>query len=85
MSDVFVRTSTRKKDVALDVELAGVKQAGQVHFVADMLDEKGEVEKSFNGGRGGGGQGYRRRSLSPGPGRTRACGTWTSPIFTRCG
>ncbi len=47
VSDVFVRTSTRKKDVALDVDLSGVKQAGRVHFVADMLNEKGEVEKSF--------------------------------------
>jgi len=47
VSDVFVRTSTRKKDIALDVDLAGVKQVGRVHFVADMLNEKGEVEKSF--------------------------------------
>ncbi|HEX5482577.1 MAG TPA: beta-galactosidase [Terriglobia bacterium] len=46
-SDVFVRTSTRKKEIALDVELAGVKRAGRVHFVADILNEKGEVEKSF--------------------------------------
>ena len=48
VTDVFVRTSTRQKNVSLDVELTGVKQAGQVHFVADMLDEKGNVEKSFN-------------------------------------
>ena len=47
VTDVFVRTSTRKKTVSLDVELSGVKQAGRVQFVADMLDEKGEVEKSF--------------------------------------
>lgn len=47
VTDVFVRTSTRKKDIALDVDLAGVKQAGPVHFVADMHNEKGEVEKSF--------------------------------------
>ncbi len=47
VSDAFVRTSTRKKDVALDLDLSGVKQAGRVHFVADMLNEKGEVEKSF--------------------------------------
>jgi beta-galactosidase len=47
VSDAFVRTSTRKKDVALDVDLSGVKQAGRVHFVADMLNEKGAVEKSF--------------------------------------
>ena len=47
VTDVFVRTSTRKKEVSLDVELTGVKQAGRVQFVAEMLDEKGEVEKSF--------------------------------------
>jgi beta-galactosidase len=48
VTDVFVRTSTRKKDVALDVELAGVKQAGSVRFTADMLNEKGQIEKSFS-------------------------------------
>ncbi len=47
VTDVFVRTSTRKKDISLDVELTGVKQAGPVQVVADMLNEKGDVEKSF--------------------------------------
>jgi beta-galactosidase len=47
VTDVFVRTSTRKKEIALDVELTGVKQAGPVQVVADMLNEKGEAEKSF--------------------------------------
>jgi beta-galactosidase len=47
VTDVFVRPSTRRQDVSLDVELAGVKQAGRAHFVAEMLDEKGAVEKSF--------------------------------------
>jgi beta-galactosidase len=47
VSDVFVRTSTRNKNLALDVDLSGVKQAGRVNFIADMLNEKGEVEKSF--------------------------------------
>ncbi|HEY5914727.1 MAG TPA: sugar-binding domain-containing protein [Verrucomicrobiae bacterium] len=47
VTDVFVRTSTRKKAIALDVELTGIKQAGAVQVVADMLNEKGEVEKSF--------------------------------------
>jgi beta-galactosidase len=47
VTDVAVHTSTRKQNISLDVELTGVKQAGQVHFVADMLDEKGNVEKSF--------------------------------------
>ncbi|MGA2034799.1 MAG: sugar-binding domain-containing protein [Thermoguttaceae bacterium] len=47
VTDVFVRPSTRKKDVALDVELAGVEQTGRVQFVAEMLDMHGSVEKSF--------------------------------------
>jgi beta-galactosidase len=47
VTDIFVRTSTRKKEVALDVELTGVKQAGSVHLVAEMLDEKNKVEKRF--------------------------------------
>ncbi|MGA9061693.1 MAG: sugar-binding domain-containing protein, partial [Terracidiphilus sp.] len=47
VGDVFISTSTRKNAVALDVDLSGVKQADQVHFVADMLNEKGAVEKSF--------------------------------------
>lgn len=51
VTDIFVRTSTRKKEVSLDVELTGVKQAGPVRFVADMLNEKGEIEKSFNASR----------------------------------
>ena len=47
VTDVFVRTSTRKKEVYLDVELTGVKQTGRVQFVAEMLDDKGTLEKSF--------------------------------------
>ncbi|MGE5610772.1 MAG: sugar-binding domain-containing protein [Bacillota bacterium] len=47
VTDVFIRTSTRKKNVAVNVELSGVTQAGPIEVVADMLDEKGEVEKSF--------------------------------------
>lgn len=47
VTDVFVRTSTRKKEVSLDVELTGVKKAGLVSFAAEMMDENGTVEKSF--------------------------------------
>jgi beta-galactosidase len=47
VTDVFVRTSTRKKEISLDVELTGVKQSGRVEIVTDMLNEKGEVERSF--------------------------------------
>lgn len=48
VSDVFVQTSTRQKQVKLDVELTGITQAGQLAFVADMLNEKGEVERQFH-------------------------------------
>ena len=48
VGDVFVRTSIRKKEVALDVELVDVKQAGKVQFVAEMLDSKGAVEQTFS-------------------------------------
>lgn len=47
VTDVWVRTSTRKKNISLDVELSAVKQAGSIQVVADMLNEKGVVEKSF--------------------------------------
>lgn len=48
VSDVFVRTSTRRTEIALDVELSGIKQEGEVQVSAEMLNERGEVEKSFN-------------------------------------
>ncbi|MGO9209503.1 MAG: hypothetical protein ACLP2H_05240 [Terriglobales bacterium] len=47
VTDVFVRTSTRNKAFSLEVELRGVKQAGTAQVVADVINEKGEVEKSF--------------------------------------
>jgi beta-galactosidase len=49
VTDVSVRTSTRKKEVSLNVELAGIRQAGRAEFVAEMLDGKGAVEKTFTG------------------------------------
>lgn len=47
VTDVFVRTSTRKNSIALDIDLRGLNQTGQLHFVADMLNEVGSVERSF--------------------------------------
>jgi beta-galactosidase len=49
ISDVFVQTSTRNKQVKLDVELADVTQNGQVQLVAQMVDEKGKIEQNFTG------------------------------------
>ncbi|HWV98481.1 MAG TPA: hypothetical protein VNZ64_02195 [Candidatus Acidoferrum sp.] len=47
VTDVFVHTSTRNRTIALELELSGIKEAGPVHVIADMLTEKGELEKSF--------------------------------------
>ena len=49
ISDVFVQTSTRNKQVKLDIELKDVTQNGQVQLIAQMLDEKGKVEQNFTG------------------------------------
>ncbi|MEG4631332.1 beta-galactosidase [Microcoleus sp. AR_TQ3_B6] len=49
ISDLFVQTSTRKKQIKLDVELKDVAQNGQVELIAQMLDEKGKVEQKFTG------------------------------------
>lgn len=46
VSDVFVQPSTRQKRVTLDVELAGVRQAGPVRLSARMV-RNGRVEKTF--------------------------------------
>ena len=48
VEDVFVKTSVRRKTLGLEVELAGAS-AGPVRVEADVLNEKGEVEKTFVG------------------------------------
>ncbi|HEV7300719.1 MAG TPA: hypothetical protein VGN72_15240 [Tepidisphaeraceae bacterium] len=48
VADVYVRPSTRQQKVDVDVELAGVTRAGEVKIVAEMHDEQGKVEKTFN-------------------------------------
>ena len=47
ISDVFIQPSTRKKQIELDIEITGITQAGKVKFVAQMLNEKGEIEQEF--------------------------------------
>ncbi len=84
VSDLFVRTSTRKKEIAIDVDLTGVKQAGPVQVVADMLDEKGNLEKSFKASAEWLPR-RRRPWCSHGPGPTRGSGMWASPISTPFG
>ena len=47
LDSVFVRTSTRTQTVALDIEVTGVTTAGEAQVAAEMLDEKGTVERTF--------------------------------------
>lgn len=47
VSDVFVQTSTRRKQLKLDVEVSDVTAAGPVQFVAKLMDGKGKEERRF--------------------------------------
>jgi beta-galactosidase len=51
IGNIFVRTSTRQKQLALEVELAGVAQNGSVYFTAVVLNEKGHEERRFESNR----------------------------------
>ena len=47
INDVFIQTSTRNKNIKLDIELAGISQTSTVNLIAKMLDETGKVEQEF--------------------------------------
>ncbi|MGD0497897.1 MAG: beta-galactosidase [Bryobacteraceae bacterium] len=47
IDSIYVRPSTRQKQLALEVELTGVAQSGNVRFTAVALDEKGREERRF--------------------------------------
>ncbi len=47
VSDVFVQTSTRKKQLKLDVEVSDVTAAGPVQFIAKVMNARGQEEKRF--------------------------------------
>lgn len=47
ISDVFVKTSTRLKVFALDVEVCGLTNSGELKITARILDEKGSQERLF--------------------------------------
>ncbi len=47
ISDVYIKPSTRRKELGTDVELSGVTQSGPVQIVARLLDENGSEEKRF--------------------------------------
>lgn len=47
ISDVFIQASTRKKQIELDIELTDITQTDTVKIVAQMLNEKGDLEQEF--------------------------------------
>jgi beta-galactosidase len=47
VSDVFVQPSVRRNELTVDVELTGVTTAGTANWTAELVDEKGRVEKTF--------------------------------------
>lgn len=47
IDDVFVITSIRENEVTIRVEVDGVPEGTELSLTAEMLDEKGKVEKSF--------------------------------------
>ncbi|HEX8832803.1 MAG TPA: glycoside hydrolase family 2 TIM barrel-domain containing protein [Abditibacteriaceae bacterium] len=47
VSDVYIKPSTRKKQLGVDIELSGVTQAGPIQLVASLRDENGREEKRF--------------------------------------
>ncbi len=49
ISDVFVQTSTRRKELKLDIEVSDLTAAGPVQFTAKLLDAKGMEERRFQG------------------------------------
>jgi beta-galactosidase len=83
VSDVFVKPSTRQKKLTLDIELASVRQAGPVGVTAELLDEKGKVEKTFTGNVHAKAAGCSASRL-PSTGTTHGCGISTSRTCTRC-
>ncbi|MCX7967126.1 MAG: carbohydrate binding domain-containing protein [Armatimonadetes bacterium] len=47
ISDVFVQTSVRRKELTVSLELANVAQSGKAVCVAYVLDERGREERQF--------------------------------------
>jgi beta-galactosidase len=64
ISDVFVQTSTRRKELKLDVEVTDLAAAGPVQFTAKLLDENGKQEKRFRGNARMKGSAYERKRNS---------------------
>ncbi|HEV7298458.1 MAG TPA: hypothetical protein VGN72_03770 [Tepidisphaeraceae bacterium] len=47
VTDVFVQPSVRRNEMTVDVELTGITTAGTANWTAELVDEKGQVEKTF--------------------------------------
>ena len=47
VSDVFVQTFVRQNKIIMDVEIAGIKNAGAVAVTASMVNRNGLTEKTF--------------------------------------
>jgi len=47
VSDVFIKTSTRKGEISLEAELSGLVQAGDVSFTAIIRDSQGAEVRKF--------------------------------------
>ncbi len=47
VSDIFVKTSTRKGEITLETELSGLAKAGEVSFTAIIRDSEGAEVKKF--------------------------------------
>ncbi len=47
ISDVFVKTSTRKGEIAVEVEVTGIGLAGEVALTASLIDDAGTEVKSL--------------------------------------
>ena len=47
IDNIYVKTSTRNKQLSLEVEIQNVNKAGKVHFTAVAIDEKGKEERRF--------------------------------------
>jgi beta-galactosidase len=47
VTDVYVQPSTRRSEITLDVEVSYLDRAGPLQLRAEMVNERGEVERTF--------------------------------------
>lgn len=49
ISDVFVQTSVKQKELRLDIEFSGIEKSDTLEITACLLNEQGVVEQKFTG------------------------------------